>query len=59
MNKPVIGASDVSLKDKQCAHAWICSTEDPTHIGHPLFSITGKGPIDGYERELFMTRGEL
>jgi hypothetical protein len=58
-NTPLHGASDTSLKEDQCAHAWILTTGEQDHIEDPLMSISGMGPVDGYTSDLSSYRGEL
>jgi hypothetical protein len=57
--KPLLGASDASLKEGQSAHAWILSTGETDHIADPLLQISGKGPVDGYSMDMSSARGEI
>jgi hypothetical protein len=56
---PLIGASDASLKEDQCSHAWILSTGDINHIEDPYMSLRGAGPVDCIPSDLLSVRGEL
>lgn len=31
-NKPLFGASDASLKESQCSHAWVLTTDEISHL---------------------------
>jgi hypothetical protein len=56
---PLIGASDASLKDGQCAHSWILTTGNAQHINDDAMCIKGKGAVDGDPNTMSSTRGEL
>ncbi len=53
------GVGDASLKDSQCGHAWILSTDEREHLGDPSMPITGYGAVDGHITDLSSSRGEL
>jgi hypothetical protein len=58
-NSPLISAADASLKQGNCSHSWIITTNNSDHIDDPYMSITGAGPVDGYSKYMSSTRGEL
>jgi hypothetical protein len=58
-NMPIQGMSDASLKEDQCAHAWILTTGNPDHINDPAMHIKGAGAVDGNATDLSSARGEL
>jgi hypothetical protein len=58
-NSPLISAADASLKQGNCSHSWIITTNNSDHIDDPDMSITGAGPVDGYSKYMPSTRGEL
>jgi hypothetical protein len=58
-NKPLLGASDASLKHGNSSHAWILTTGELEHINDPLMTLSGGGPVDGYQADMSSTRGEI
>jgi hypothetical protein len=58
-NTPILGAADASLKQGNCSHSWIITTNNPDHIDDPHMTISGAGTVDGYEKYMSSTRGEL
>lgn len=59
LNTPLLGASNASVKDGQCSHAWIITTPNPDHIGDPLMSIYGQGMVGGYHHSLSSARSKI
>jgi hypothetical protein len=59
MQKPLHGASDASVKDNQCSHAWILSTGEAKHINNPLMSFKGHGPVNGHTSDVSLAHGVL
>jgi hypothetical protein len=55
----LLGASDASLKDAKCSHAWILSMGEVHHMEDPNMSLGGYGPVDGLPSDLSLARGEL
>jgi hypothetical protein len=58
-DKPLIGASDASLKEGQSGHAWILSTGEIVHLTNPLMQISGHSPVDGYHTDMSSATGEI
>jgi hypothetical protein len=56
---PIMGAADASLKHGNCSHLWIIMTNNPDHIDDPHMIISGAGAVDGHEKYMSSTRGEL
>lgn len=58
-NSPIFGASDASLKNNNCSHAWVVTSNNPEHLHDPDMIIHGAGPVDGHYKYLSSARGEL
>jgi hypothetical protein len=58
-NSPIMGAADASLKQGNCSHSWIITTNNPDHLDDPHMTISGAGTVDGYGKYMSSTRGEL
>jgi hypothetical protein len=58
-NTPLIVAADASLKDHNCTHAWIVTTNNKEHFGNEELNLNGMGAVDGNARNLSSTRGEI
>jgi hypothetical protein len=58
-NTPLLGVADASLKEGNCSHAWILTSNNSAHINDPNMIIHGAGPVDGYANFMTSVRGEL
>jgi hypothetical protein len=58
-NKPLLGASDASLKDGNSSHAWILTTGELDHLSDPSMQLSGGGPVDGFKADQSSARGEI
>ncbi len=52
-------ASDASLKDNNCTHAWVITTSNIEHLNDPDMHLSGYGAVDGIPQALSSARGEL
>jgi hypothetical protein len=58
-NAPLLGVSDASLKNANCSHAWIITSNNPCHIQDPNMMIHGSGSVNGLGHYIFSVRGEI
>jgi len=58
-NNIIVGASNASLKDGRATQAWILTSGYDKDLNNDLLSITGAGPVDGYNPFLSSTRAKI
>jgi hypothetical protein len=58
-NSPIFGAGDGSLKNNNCSHAWVVTSNNPDHLHDPDMIMHGAGPVDGHYKYLSSAHGEL
>jgi hypothetical protein len=58
-NKPLLGASDASLKNGNSSHAWILTIGKLDHINDPLMHLSGGGQVDGFHADMSPACGEI